>query len=53
MVLLVFPTVGKPASARQEEAMFIVYNNWVALGQHEVRSKGHVCPALLTILTEY
>lgn len=45
--------VGKPVSAKEEEAMFIMCNNWVALSQQEVRSKGHVCPVLLPILNEH
>lgn len=35
--------VGKPVSAKEEEAMFIICNNWVALCQQEMKSKGHIC----------
>jgi len=44
--------MGKPVSVKEEEEMFIMCDNWVALGQQEVRSKGHVCPALLPVLNE-
>ena len=46
------PPMGKPVSVKEEEEMFIMCDNWVALGQQEVRSKGHVCPALLPVLNE-